>query len=46
MRGPVFAAGGLIGFTTIDDRDPDARPTRRVVRIDQACEVMASAERR
>jgi hypothetical protein len=44
--GPVFAAGGLIGFTTVDDRDPDARLETRVVRIDQACEVMASAEKK
>jgi len=44
--GPVFTAGGLIGFTTIDDRDPDARSDTRVVRIDQACEVMASAEKK
>jgi hypothetical protein len=44
--GPVFAAGGLIGITTVDDRDPDARSDVRVVRIDQACEVMVSAEKK
>jgi Trypsin-like peptidase domain len=44
--GPVFAAGGLIGFTTVDDRDPDARSDARIVRIDQACEVMASVEKK
>jgi trypsin-like peptidase len=44
--GPVFASSGLIGFTTIDDRDQDARSDTRVVRIDQACEVMASAEKK
>jgi len=44
--GPVFTAGGLIGFTTVDDRDPDGRSDARVVRIDQACEVMASAEKK
>jgi hypothetical protein len=44
--GPVFAAGGLIGFTTVDARDPDGRSDARVVRIDQACEVMASVEKR
>jgi hypothetical protein len=44
--GPVFTAGGLIGFTTFDDRDPDSRSNARVVRIDQACEVLASAEKR
>jgi hypothetical protein len=42
----VFTAGGLIGFTTIDDRDPDGRSNARVVRIDQACEVLASAEKK
>jgi hypothetical protein len=45
--GPVFTAGGLIGFTTVDDRDPDDRLNARVVRrIDQACEVLASAEQK
>jgi hypothetical protein len=44
--GPVFTAAGLIGFTTIDDRDPDARSDTKIVRIDQACEVMASAEKK
>jgi hypothetical protein len=44
--GPVFTAGGLIGFTTVDDRDPDGRSDARVVRIDQACEVIASAEKK
>jgi S1-C subfamily serine protease len=44
--GPVFTAGGLIGFTTVDDRDPDGRSNARVVRIDQACEVVASAEKK
>ena len=42
--GPVFTAGGLIGFTTLDDRDPDERSDTRVVRIDQACELIAAAE--
>jgi hypothetical protein len=42
--GPVFTAGGLIGFTTLDDRDPDERSNARVVRIDQACELIAAAE--
>jgi len=42
----VFTAGGLVGFTTLDDRDPDARSNARVVRIDQACEVLASAEQK
>jgi len=44
--GPVFTEGGLIGFTTVDDRDPDGRSDTRVVRIDQACEVMASAAKK
>jgi hypothetical protein len=43
--GPVFTAGGLIGFTTVDDRDSDARSNARVVRIDQACEAITSAEK-
>jgi len=43
--GPVFTAGGLIGFTTVDDHDPDGRSDTRVVRIDEACEVIASAEK-
>src|SRR5436190_11187064 len=42
--GPVFTAGGLVGFTTVGDREPDSRSDTRVVRIDQACEVMASTE--
>jgi hypothetical protein len=42
--GPVFTAGGLIGFTTLDDRDSDERSDTRVVRIDQACELMGAAE--
>jgi len=44
--GPVFTAGGLIGFTTVDNRDPDGRSDTRVVRIDQACEVIASAAKK
>jgi hypothetical protein len=42
--GPVFAAAGLIGLTTFDDRDSDARADARVIRIDQACDVMASVD--
>jgi hypothetical protein len=44
--GPVFTAGGLVGFTTIDDREPDDRSNARVVRIDQACDVIAVAEKK
>ena len=46
VGGPVFGSGGLIGLTTIDDRDADTRADVRIVRIDQACEVMASAEKK
>jgi hypothetical protein len=44
--GPVFTTDGLVGFTTVEDRDPDARSAARVVRIDQACELMASTEKK
>ena len=44
VGGPVFAAGGLVGVTTVEERDPDARLDTRVIRIDQACGVMASVE--
>jgi len=44
--GPVFTAHGLIGFTTVEDRDPDARSDARVIRIDQACELLASTEKK
>jgi hypothetical protein len=44
--GPVFAAGGLIGLTSVDDRDPDGRSNARVVRIGQACAVLAAAEKK
>jgi hypothetical protein len=44
--GPVFTAGSLIGFTTLDDRDPDSRSNARVVRIDQACALLESAEKK
>jgi hypothetical protein len=44
--GPVFTAGGLIGVTTLDERDPDSRSNARVVRIDQACELLAAAEKK
>jgi hypothetical protein len=30
----------------VDERDPDARSDARIVRIDQACEVMASVEKK
>src|ERR1041384_7994508 len=44
--GPVFTAGGLIGFTTADDREPDNRSDTRVVRIDEACDALAFAEKK
>lgn len=44
--GPVFTAQGPIGFTTVEDRDLDARSDARVVRIDQACELLVSAEKK
>lgn len=44
--GPVFTATALIGLTTRDDREPDDRSDARVVRIDQACEVIAAAEKK
>jgi hypothetical protein len=44
--GPVFSAGGLVGFTTLDYRDPHDGSDARVVRIEQACEVIALAEKR
>jgi hypothetical protein len=43
--GPVFTAGGLIGLTTSDDRGADARSDTRIVRIDEACAVIALAEK-
>jgi hypothetical protein len=46
IGGPVFGAGGLIGFTTVDDRDRDSRSDARIVRVDQACEVLASVEQK
>jgi S1-C subfamily serine protease len=44
--GPVFTTGGLIGFSSIDARDPDGRSNARVVRIDQACALLAAAEKK
>jgi hypothetical protein len=44
--GPVFVADGLVGITTVEERDPDGDSDTRIVRIDQACEVMASAEKK
>src|SRR5262245_52133579 len=44
--GPVFTTGGLVGFTTIDDRDPGDRSNMRVVRIDEACSAITPAEQK
>ena len=34
------------GFTSIDDRDPYSHSDTRVVRMDQVCDLMASAEKK
>jgi S1-C subfamily serine protease len=44
--GPVFSAQGLVGFTTEEDRDPEARSAARVVRIDLACDLVAETEQK
>jgi S1-C subfamily serine protease len=45
--GPVFTvAGGVVGITSIaDENDNRRRADSRVVRIDEACDVVASAEK-
>ncbi len=46
--GPVFTAGGsVVGITSIvDDKNESRRGASRVVRIDQACDIVASAEKK
>jgi hypothetical protein len=46
--GPVFAAdGGLVGIaSTIDGNDPSRPGPSRVVRVDAACDAVASAEKK
>ena len=46
--GPVFTAGGsVIGITSIvDDKDENRRGKARVVRVGEACEAVASAEKK
>ncbi len=46
--GPVFTAGGgVVGMTSlVADSDESARRTFRVVRVDAACDVVASAEQK
>ena len=48
MGGPVFTASGdLVGITTLpDERDEPRRGAARVVRIDGACELVASAAKK
>ena len=49
--GPVFTAGGgVMGITSVaddkDDKDESRRGNSRVVRVDDACDVVASAEKK
>jgi S1-C subfamily serine protease len=46
--GPVFAAGGgVVGITSaVDEKDDSRRGDARVVRIDDVCDVVASAEKK
>jgi S1-C subfamily serine protease len=45
--GPVFASGGsVVGITTIGDEDESAQRDARIVRIESACDVIASAEKK
>jgi S1-C subfamily serine protease len=46
--GPVFTAGGsVVGITSIvDDKNESRRGSSRVVRIDDVCDVVASAEKK
>ena len=46
--GPVFTAGGgVVGITSIaDDKDESRRVASRVVRIDDVCDVVASAQKK
>lgn len=46
--GPVFGAGGeVIGITTIREKgDEDSQLAARVVRLSEACDVLASAEKK
>jgi S1-C subfamily serine protease len=45
--GPVFTAGGgVVGITSIVDDKNESRRASRVVRIDDACDVVASAEKK
>ena len=46
--GPVFTAGGgVVGITSVvDEKDERRRGDARVVRIDEVCDVVASAEKK
>jgi S1-C subfamily serine protease len=46
--GPVFAAdGGVVGISSfMDEKDRNRRDDSRVVRVDNACEVIGSAEKK
>src|SRR4029077_19416108 len=46
--GPVFTAGGgVVGITSVvDEKDQRRRRDFRVVRIDEVCEVVSSAEKK
>jgi S1-C subfamily serine protease len=45
--GPVFTAGGsVVGITTVNDRDERRGVSSRVVRLDEACAAVASAEQK
>jgi|KBSMisStaDraftv2_1062788.scaffolds.fasta_scaffold02929_5 S1-C subfamily serine protease len=47
VGGPVFAAAGhLVGISSVVDEKDDRRRHSRVVRIDDVCEVVASAEKK
>jgi hypothetical protein len=47
VGGPVFtAAGGVVGISSVVDEKDDRRRHSRVVRIDDVCEVVASAEKK
>jgi S1-C subfamily serine protease len=44
--GPVFMAGGVVGLTSVVDHENESRRQPRIVPIEDACDVVASAERR
>jgi hypothetical protein len=47
VGGPVFAAAGnVVGISSVVDEKDDRRRHSRVVRIDDVCEVVASAEKK